>query len=248
MPPSPARRVPKRLAILLSAGGSTAAAVITACLYGELRGLYLPECVISNNPDAGGLVKARELGVSPDHIYVVERGQGFGDELLGRLRFHQADLVAQLGWLPKTPKQVVQAYQGRMINQHPGPLDPGYNDFGGQGMYGKRVHEARLDYCRRVNRPDDFFTEATVQLVHEEYDRGAVICTRIMDIEPNDTAETLQRRLLPLEHEAVIQALILLAERDPHPIVRRERLVRNDQEHQILTDAKRRACEVWPNG
>ena len=126
-----------RLLLLISGGGTTALEIIRACQSGRLQHVE-PACVLCSNEKAAGIQRVQTAGVhailalpqwydSPDE---------FGDHILNICREYHADWIGQYGWMPKTPANVIEAFSGRMINQHPGPLDPGYPDFGGKGMYG----------------------------------------------------------------------------------------------------------------
>ena len=170
------------LALLISGSGTTAEAVIKACLSGKLKGIN-PTAVIASKVEAGGLEKAKLLGIKTEVLNPKEfkKTEDFGIMLLNKLKEFKVDLVSQNGWLPKTPLNVIQAYEGRIINQHPGPLDPGRMwDFGGQGMYGERVMCARLIYCLLCG--EDWWTEATTHLVTEEYDQGELLRTERMEM------------------------------------------------------------------
>ncbi len=238
----------RRLCILISGGGTTALAIIKACNDGPLSGLVEPVCVIASRADAGGLKKAAAEGVltfivdpkkftSPDQ---------FGERIIGVCQTIGVDVITQNGWLPLTPQNVIAAYPGKMINQHPGPLDPGYPDFGGKGMYGMRVHAARLHFVRATDR-EESWTEAVAQLVAPEYDRGPVIHRERVEIEPGDTPENLQQRVLPIEHRVQIEALRLLVQGTAVPLVRKQRLVHHE-EYELLIDAKKEAARQFPNG
>jgi phosphoribosylglycinamide formyltransferase-1 len=124
-------------------------------------------------------------------------------DLLGRAR---ADLVVLAGYLKLVPPPVVAAYRGRIINVHPALLP----EFGGQGMYGRRVHEAVLASGARE-------TGATVHLVDEVYDRGAVLAQRRVPVLPGDTPQSLAERVLALEHQ-LLPATVLAAAAAGHPV------------------------------
>src|SRR5690606_19281583 len=115
--------------------------------------------VLSNRADAGGVELARSRGVP---VAVLDDYRS-GDEWLARLEAAGVDLVVLAGYLKLVPAAVVSRYHGRIVNIHPALLP----DFGGPGMYGRRVHEAVLASGARE-------TGATVHLVDEEYDRGAI--------------------------------------------------------------------------
>lgn len=234
-----------RLAILLSGEGTTAEAVINACRQGELPAETV--LVIANKISAGGLKKAEALNVPTKVIGLIAEFGGdeeaFGEAILAACRQSKVDVIGQYGWLAYTPQNVVEAYQGRIINQHPGPLDPGYPDFGGQGMYGKRVHCARILFCRGLNK--DHWTEATAQLVAVEYDKGDLLLTERVAIEKTDDVDTLQQRVLPVEHRVQIQALRGLVEETAAPFQRSSRLVKSGEE-QVLKEARSTAILLYP--
>jgi phosphoribosylglycinamide formyltransferase-1 len=232
-----------RLCMLLSGGGTTAQAIIRACKSGRLSGIK-PVCVISSRSDAGGLQKAKEEGVP---AFVIEplpkNSEAFGEALIRACEAKGVDIIGQYGWIPKTPLNVIEMYEGRMINQHPGPLDPGYPDFGGKRMFGARVHCARLYFVRAVAR--DFWTEATAQRVALDFDKGAILKMARVDILPDDTVSSLQERVLPVEHEVQIEALQDFAHGNVVELVRLERLVLPGEEP-ILEEAKKIACRKFP--
>ncbi|RJR16376.1 phosphoribosylglycinamide formyltransferase, partial [Candidatus Microgenomates bacterium] len=166
----------KRLAILISGSGSTASAIIAACQNSQLN--LQPVLLISSNTQAAGLGKAQKLGVATQVVNPQESNslKEFGEKLLAVLKKHSVDLISQNGWLPKTPLNVVHAFENKISNQHPGPLDPNSPvDFGGMGMYGIRVIAARLLYIWLTRSYP--WTESCVHLVTSEFDKGDVIRT-----------------------------------------------------------------------
>src|SRR3989338_4157665 len=133
-----------RLAMLISGGGTTAAAIIKACRDGLLSGIE-PVLVIASKQNINGIEIVKNLGIPEKDILVIAPKQfptseKFGETIIKACRQKNVDIVGQYGWLCKTPVNVIEAFRDRMINQHPGPLDPGRPDFGGPGMYGRRVH------------------------------------------------------------------------------------------------------------
>lgn len=255
-----------RTALFISGGGTTAEAVIKACRSGELRGID-PVVVISNRKDAGGLKKARRLGVPTRVIarFKEEPRGKYGERLLRVLDDLHVDLVSQNGWLPLTPENVVNEFQGRIINQHPGPLDPGRGknmDFGGQGMIGSRVTCARLAYVSITGVEP--YTEASTHFVTSEFDEGDLIEVTRLEIStlPNvvtvadlkthqDEFETatsiVQSRLLPLEHQTVIRALQRFADGTASGWRRENPLIKHGTED-ILTASRLASKIIFPNG
>lgn len=235
-----------RLAMLISGGGTTMQRIIQACQSGELPRV-VPVCVIASNRLAGGIAKAQKLNV-PTKIICRQDfhcADAFGEALLRVCQQYAVDMVGQYGWLPITPGNFIVAYQQAFTNQHPGPLDPGHLDFGGKGMYGRRVHAARLLFCRRVGH--DFWTEATAQRVDVKVDKGSVLCRKPVRILPEDDVQSLQERVLPVEHAAQIETLAGFANGRVVELVRDERLV-PEEEKFVLFEAQRAACLLFPHG
>ncbi len=240
-----------RLAMLISDSGTTARAIIKEYQHGGLRGVE-PVCVISSKVLPDVIQNFRCLGFSMElkkFRVIVRRDYpirfAFGRALLECFQGMGVDLIGQYGWMPRTPENVIEAYDGRMINQHPGPLDPGRPDFGGLGMYGLRVHAARLFYVRGVG--EGFWTEATAQRVHREYDLGAVLHRRRVEILKSDNPLTLRERVLPIEHEVQIETLRTYAEDRVTELVREEPLVKV-RHIRILNEAKWIAEKLFPSG
>lgn len=235
------------LAIFISGGGSTAAAVIESCRNGELKGKVDPVVVVASRDDAGEHVK--RLGAMP---IVVPRRQ-LGERLLLTLNKFQPDLIAQLGWLPQTPDSVLALYPA--LNQHPGKLDPGRPDFGGQGMYGRAVMCATLAYHQAVNS-EEWDTEATTHIVISDYDQGSLLRTQRMSlgkftINSNLLEATIeeQRKLLPVEHQNVILTLIQIYEQNGRLAgFRRDQPLIPEQNIPVLQESKRLARELFPRG
>ncbi len=235
-----------RLATLISGGGTTMEQIVRACQSGEIP--MNMSCVISSNPDAGGIRKARALGISVDVInpndFKGEDGkvdqESFGLALRGLLRAHKVDVVTQNGWMPLTPELVIDEYKDTIFNQHPGPVP----EFGGKGMYGRRVHAAVLIY-RRVKEGTDLWTEVVAQRVAKKYDEGAVLRSERIKIEPQYTIDDLQQAALPLEHFNQIAFLKNLATGNIREV---QRASFNPDDKHIIFEAKKTARLLYPNG
>lgn len=239
-----------KLALFISGGGTTMEAIIKACREGKLMNVK-PVLVIASNQNAGGIEKARALGISEKDILIInpkdfENKEAFEEKIIEECRKREVNLVGQYGWMVKTPDNIINAFPNMIINQHPGPLDPNSNgDFGGAGMFGMRVHQARLEFVRRVNR--DFWTEATAHRVTSEFDKGAILKRKQVPILPDDTAETLQARVLPVEHEVQIETLQDFANGTVSKFKREITLVFKGEE-KILEECKEIAKKMYPNG
>ena len=174
-----------------------------------------------------------------------ERRLAFGEAIVKACKERSVNFIGQYGWHWLTPENVISEFEGRIVNQHPGPLDNGRPDFGGPGMFGLRVHAARLCFVRKVNR--DFFTEATTHRVTPEFDKGAIVKRKVLAILAEDTPESLQKRLLPIEWQTQIEALQDFANDTGQEWYRLAPLVRPDEE-KILADCKQEAMRLYPEG
>jgi formyltetrahydrofolate-dependent phosphoribosylglycinamide formyltransferase len=174
--------MPMRVAVCVSGGGSNLGALIEALPPGSEAEVAL---VVSNRADAPALDRARARGIPA----VTLDDPANGAEWQRRLKEHRVDLVVLAGYLRLVPADVVAAWRGRMVNVHPALLPA----FGGPGMYGARVHRAVLESGARESG-------ATVHLVDEDYDRGAILAQARVPVEPGDTPERLAARVLAAEH------------------------------------------------
>lgn len=155
--------------------------------------------VVSDRADAGGLERARRWGISTE----VLPNPTDGALWLALLRRYAVDLVVLAGYVKLVPANVIAAYRGRIVNVHPALLP----QFGGQGMYGRRVHEAVLASGVRE-------TGATVHLVDEAYDHGPTLAQARVPVLPNDTPELLAQRVLEVEHQLLPAVVLELATGD----------------------------------
>jgi phosphoribosylglycinamide formyltransferase 1 len=187
-----------RIAVAISGRGSNLEALHRALEGGAAKIVV----VMSDRPDAVGLERARQWGISAE----VLPNPTDGTVWLALLRRYAVDLVVLAGYLKLVPADVIAAYRGRIVNVHPALLPA----FGGQGMYGRRVHEAVLSSGMRE-------TGATVHLVDEAYDHGAILAQARVPVLPGDTPELLARRVLELEHR-LLPAVVLAAVHAGHPV------------------------------
>jgi folate-dependent phosphoribosylglycinamide formyltransferase PurN len=240
----------ERLAILISGEGTTMQAIIKACRSGKIP--IDVACIVSSSVNAGGIKRAKSLGISPKKIIVINPNEfkntdnkidqkSFGLKIIEKLRAHKVTIITQNGWLPLTPQVVIDEYENRIFNQHPGPIP----DFGGKGMYGRRVHAARLIFTRLIKR--DFWTEAIVQKVHKDFDKGIVVKSVKVAILPDDTVEDLRERVLPFEHKIQIELLQDIVRGKVKEQTERKTSVRLD-ERKILDEAKKIGKLLYPKG
>jgi len=116
-----------KIALLISGGGTTMEAIIKAAQNDTLKNVS-PVLVIVSKESAGGLIKAKNLGISEKNILVInpknfKTEEEFGEKIIKECEERKVDFIGQYGWLVKTPENVCEAFKGRIINQHPGPLD-----------------------------------------------------------------------------------------------------------------------------
>lgn len=253
-----------RTALLISGGGTTAEAVIKASLSGRLKKIT-PVVVVASRTDASGIQKASKLGIETVVISPTDfpSTKLFGEALLKNLLDHHVKFVSQNGWLPFTPINVVESFRNHIINQHPGPLDPGrLMDFGGRGMYGSRVTCARIAYLWATG--EEAFTEATTHFVTEEFDRGEIIRAVRMNLPvlsktislqtmthaPQPLIEAtrhIQAQLLTIEHDNVIFTLVEFEKGTAAGHTRPTPLV-PEKYYDILLEAKKLAITLFPDG
>ena len=175
-----------KVAVLVSGGGTNLQAILDAVDAGRIRNAEIVS-VISNNPKAYALERAKKHGIPAVCISRKECGstEAFNAALLKALQDCGADLVVLAGCLVVIPKEIIRAYEGRIINIHPSLIP----SFCGEGFYGLRVHEAALEKGVKV-------TGATVHFVNEVCDGGPIILQKAVEVQQGDTPETLQRRVL----------------------------------------------------
>lgn len=177
------------LGFLASYRGTNMQAIIDACNNGSLTAK--PAVVISNNSDSGALERARAEDIPAYHL----SGKAYPDfkeldaEIASTLKKHDVELVILAGYMKKIGELTLAAFPGRIINIHPCLLPK----YGGQGMYGMRVHEA-------VIADKESETGVTIHVVDAEYDTGQILSQKKVAVMPDDTAETLAERVLAVEH------------------------------------------------
>lgn len=184
---------PLDIAVFASGGGTNLQALLD---HGPAGCPWRVALLVCNHP-AAAMDRARAAGVECVVIPTKDRDpDDVARETLDVLTSRDIDLICLAGYLRLLPPEVVARYRGRILNVHPALLP----DFGGQGMYGMRVHEAVV--AARVP-----FTGATVHFVAEDYDSGAVVAQARVRVLPTDTAEDVAARVLQVEHELYPRAV-----------------------------------------
>jgi len=171
---------------LVSGGGTNLAAIIKAIEDGSIKNVRI-KSVISNNADAYALERAKNAGIENKCISPksFSNRDDFNKALLDELKSLNPDLIVLAGFLVNISKDIVDAFENKIINIHPS-LIPG---FCGKGYYGLKVHEAALKRGVKV-------TGATVHFVDAGIDTGKIIIQKAVNVLPGDDAKTLQRRVM----------------------------------------------------
>ncbi len=175
----------KKIAVLVSGGGTNLQALIDAQGSTLVSGRIA--LVIANNRDAYALERAKKAGIATAVVLKKECGSqaAFEEKLKEVLTDHGIDIIVLAGFMTILTENFTSAYPKRILNVHPSLIP----SFCGEGFYGLRVHRAALDYGVKV-------TGATVHFVNEIPDGGEIIAQKAVYIEPGDTPETLQRRVM----------------------------------------------------
>lgn len=176
----------KRIAVLVSGGGTNLQALLDAQARGEIVGGEIA-AVISSKPGAYALERAKKAGV-PGYVMArrdYDSNQAMTVALVAKLQELRIDLVILAGFMTIFTKEMPEAFPNAVINVHPALIP----SFCGKGFYGLHVHEAALAYGVKLSG-------ATVHFVSEECDGGPIILQKAVDILPEDTPETLQKRIM----------------------------------------------------
>lgn len=191
-----------KAAVLVSGGGTNLQAILDAMEAGKITNAEV-KLVISNNPSAYALKRAEKHGIPAVCISPKQFGdrEAFHKALLDKLLESGVDLVVLAGFLVAIPPAIVDAFPNRIINIHPSLIP----SFCGVGYYGLHVHEAVLQRGVKV-------TGATVHFVDKGTDTGPIILQKAVKIEPDDTPESLQRRVMEkAEWKILPKAINLIA-------------------------------------
>lgn len=187
---------------MVSGGGTNLQAILDAMDRGTITNAKV-EVVISNNPGAYALERAKNHGIegvclSPKSF---EDREAFNEALLAKVDEYHLDLIVLAGFLVTIPPAMIRKYRNKIINIHPSLIP----SFCGVGYYGLKVHEAAL--ARGVK-----LTGATVHFVDEGMDSGPIILQRAVEVLPGDTPKVLQQRVMEqAEWKILPQAINMIA-------------------------------------
>ena len=175
-----------RVGVLVSGGGTNLQAIIDAVKNKTITNASL-EVVISNKKDAYALTRAKENNIAAECVCVkdYETREEFNKALIEKIVSYNLDLIVLAGFLVVLPPELIAKYRNKIINVHPSLIP----SFCGNGFYGLHVHEKALERGVKV-------TGATVHFVDEGTDTGPIIYQKAVEVLPDDTPETLQKRVM----------------------------------------------------
>jgi formyltetrahydrofolate-dependent phosphoribosylglycinamide formyltransferase len=189
---------PLKIAVLLSGNGTTLQNLLDRAAAGSLPASFV--LVVSNNPDAFGLERAKKAGIPA--VAIPRKGMSreeFSLRTFAACRAAGADLVLLAGFMQLI--LIPDDYLGRVMNIHPALIPA----FCGQGFYGHHVHEGVLAYGAKISG-------CTVHFADNQYDHGPIILQKAVPVREDDTPDTLAARVFQAECEAYPEAIRLFAE------------------------------------
>jgi phosphoribosylglycinamide formyltransferase-1 len=190
-----------KLGVLVSGSGTNLQSIIDSIESGYLQAEVV--VVISSKEGAYALERAKRHNIP---AYAVERRnfdsqEKYEDEIIELLKKHRVELVVLAGFVKVLSPHFVRAFPNRIMNIHPALIP----SFCGKGFYGKKVHEAVINYGAKI-------TGVTVHFVDEGTDTGPIILQKAVPVEDDDTPETLAARVLEEEHRVYPEAIKLYSE------------------------------------
>lgn len=188
-----------KLGFLASGNGSSAEAIVDAIAAGRLDAEA--RLLVSNKKDCAAFEWAATKGVPTLAIPTISDPDAADAALARAMAEHGVELIVMSGYLRRLGRETLARYAGRILNIHPGPLP----QFGGEGMYGARVHRAVI--AAGVTE-----SAIIIHVVDEEYDHGPEIDRRPVRVAPGDTAEALEARVKALEPAFFVETLQRLAD------------------------------------
>lgn len=188
-----------KIAVLISGGGTNLQSIIDKVKSGYLNCKI--EIVISDSEKAYGIERARENNIYAIALGKKQYGDKLSDEILKVVEEKGVDLIVTAGFLSILKGDLLKKFKNRIINIHPSLIP----SFCGKGMYGLNVHKAAISYGVKASG-------CTVHFLDEGTDTGPIIIQKTVPVFAEDTAEVLQKRVLEKEHEALPEAIKLIAE------------------------------------
>lgn len=182
------------LAVFVSGGGTNLQAIIDAVNYGEIPNSKIELIIADRNCYA--IERASTNNIKH---FVFNRKEKNSEDIVSLLQEHKISHIVLAGYLSILDKTICKVWENKIINIHPSLLPK----YGGKGMYGEHVHKAVIENKEMVSG-------ATVHFVTEGIDDGGIILQKEIAIEVNETASSLQQKVLKIEHEILIESLKIL--------------------------------------
>ena len=188
----------RRIAVLVSGGGTNLQALIDAQKSGIIHSGEIV-LVIANNADAYALTRAANAGIASEVVLKKQLGSqaAFEEKIKELLEQYAIDIIVLAGFMSILSESFTSCYPKRILNVHPSLIP----SFCGEGFYGLRVHQAALNYGVKV-------TGATVHFVNEIPDGGEIILQKAVEIQPGDTPEILQKRVMEQAEWKILPAAV----------------------------------------
>lgn len=180
------------ICVFASGSGTNFKAIIEAKKSGIINSDIL--LLITNNSDCGAVSIAKENGISVFHIsrkvYPNASDDEYANLFLDKMDEYKINFIVLAGYMKMLDASIIKKFPNRIINIHPALLPK----FGGKGMYGMNVHKAVIEAGEKESG-------VTIHYVNEKYDEGKIILKEKVEVSTDDTAETLQKKVLKLEHK-----------------------------------------------
>lgn len=190
-----------KIAVLASGGGTNLQAIIDKIKDGYINASI--EIVIGSKEGIYALERAKKNNIKTSVVSKKEFGKETSNEILKLVE--NVDLIVLAGYLSILEGEILNKFKNRIINIHPSLIPA----FCGDKMYGEYVHKAVIEKGVK-------YSGCTVHFVNEEVDGGAIILQDIVNVDFNDTYETLQKKVLIKEHIALPKAIKLISEDKIH--------------------------------
>jgi phosphoribosylglycinamide formyltransferase-1 len=187
---------PVKIGVLISGSGTNLQSIIDSINSGYINGEIT--VVISNKRDAYGLERAKQHNINAVFVDQInyDNIESFNDAIMEVLKDNGAELVVLAGYLKILTNNFIDSYINKIINIHPSLIP----SFCGKGYYGIKVHEAAINYGVKISG-------ATVHFVDENADTGPIIIQEAVSVDNADTVETLQQKILKIEHKILPLAI-----------------------------------------
>lgn len=189
------------IGVLISGGGTNLQSIIDNTKNGNIKGKI--KLIIANKKEAYGLTRGKLAGI--ETLYLDRKlfisDKEYNAEIIRQFKSRGIDLIVLAGYLKVLSREFIEEFNMKIINIHPSLIP----SFCGKGYYGERVHKSVLDSGVKV-------TGATVHFVDEGTDTGPIILQEVVNVEKEDTIDTLKEKVLKVEHRILIQAVKLYCE------------------------------------